>query len=55
MSATGKCLSRPRLPMDDELAFSRIGNAGGEEEEKEEEDDNHTTSNSGSDVVHKFS
>ena len=43
MSATGKCLSRPRLPMNDELAFSCTGNPGGEEDEEKQEV-NHTAS-----------
>ena len=34
-------------PMNDELAFSCIGNAGGEEEEKEKQEENHTASHRG--------
>ena len=47
MSAAGKRLSRPRLPMNDELAFSCIGNAGGEEEDKEKQEENHTAPHRG--------
>jgi len=33
--------------MNDELAFSCIGNAGGEEEEEEKHEENHTASHRG--------
>ena len=46
MSAAGKHFSRPRPPMNDELASSCIGNAGGEEEEEKQEE-NHTASHQG--------
>ena len=46
MSAAGKHFSRPRPPMNDELAFSCIGSAGGEEEEEKQEE-NHTASHRG--------
>ena len=46
MSAARKRLSRPHPPMNDELAFSCIGNAGGEEEEEKHEE-NHTASHRG--------
>ena len=44
LSAAGKRPSRPRPPMNDELAFSCIGNAGGKEEEEEKQEENHTAS-----------
>ena len=46
MPAAGKCLSRPRPPMNDEFACSCIGSAGGEEEEEKQEE-NHTASHQG--------